>query len=504
MKIAGIPLLRKLRWRDKLIVMVLFSVFIAGSGAMLAVYKIRGDMFREYRLELLKPLESLIDAQIRHDMRNHSARHCQSLLADIKVSEEIRHIRVLDGNQVIKFSNDNTELGQLIDNREMIDAGIPVSDHRIFRLPAESSADIRMLTSIVNEPDCHACHEAVQTHLGYLAIDLTNAVGAGTQATFLKLDFAVYSLFLILITLVISLLHQQVFQKPLYRIQAGIARIEAGDLSTRIDLRTRGELSRLAGAINNMTAKLEQNRSEIDELHHRQINRAGQLASIGELAASVAHEIKNPVSGIRNALEIFKGRQNHIFNEQWEVIVAEMVSQADRVLKTVQDLMDFAKPSKPHFRALDLEQTLDQIISLHRQQIASDGIELRENFLTGGLTIEGDPEQLKQVFVNLLLNAYQATSGTRNPRIDIGTEFDSVADIVRISFKNTGSWIPTENRQQIFKPFFTTKHKGTGLGLSLSLAIVESHGGRILVDSNDWKWSTCFTVELPIRPLKEN
>jgi signal transduction histidine kinase len=224
-----------------------------------------------------------------------------------------------------------------------------------------------------------------------------------------------------------------------------------------------------------------------------QIRNSEKLASIGRLAAGVAHEINNPLGGILNCLyNLRKGTLSPDRQEEYRLSMEEGVR---RVQKIVRQLLDFSQQHAPEFALTDINQVVGQVLALTTHLFAPKRILLETGFGQGLPTIMVDRHMIEQVLMNLVLNAVQAM--TDGGALTIRT---SVAEgVCLIEVRDTGSGIPPAILPRIFDPFFTTNREGegTGLGLSVSLGIVERHGGRILVDSEVGKGST-FTLCLPV------
>jgi len=224
-----------------------------------------------------------------------------------------------------------------------------------------------------------------------------------------------------------------------------------------------------------------------------QIRNSEKLASIGRLAAGVAHEINNPLGGILNCLyNLRKGALSPGRQEEYRLSMEEGVR---RVQKIVRQLLDFSQQHVPEFALTDINQVVNQVLALTTHLFATKRILLETGFGQGLPTIMVDRHMIEQVLMNLVLNAVQAM--TDGGTLTIRT---SVAEgVCLIEVRDTGSGIPPAILPRIFDPFFTTNREGegTGLGLSVSLGIVERHGGRILVDSEVGKGTT-FTLCLPV------
>lgn len=248
-------------------------------------------------------------------------------------------------------------------------------------------------------------------------------------------------------------------------------------------------------------------RREVVELRNRLVT-SGRLAAVGELAAGIAHEINNPIAFVRANLSQLQRdwakMSEHVptravtlgadvdFVAEGEELIAECIEGVDRTVRIVKDVKGFARGGVEDRQPVDLNALLEYAIRVAQPQM-TDGIAIECNFAE--LTpVLGTAPQLQQVFLNLLLNAYQASEAPGAIRVSTHMDGDNVA--VRIS--DDGCGISAANRKRIFDPFFTTKPvgEGTGLGLAISFQIIESHRGQILVESESGV-GTCFTVLLP-------
>jgi len=225
-----------------------------------------------------------------------------------------------------------------------------------------------------------------------------------------------------------------------------------------------------------------------------QLIQAAKLAAIGELASNVAHEINNPLTSIMGYAELIKEESNieHIMRDI-EIIEKESL----RAREIVRQLLEFARRRPLEIREVDINTLLQEVVSLVSVQLKDGRVRISGSYSELS-AIMGDPNQLKQVFLNLINNAAQAISENRPGRpkeIAISTYRNAPCVCVEIS--DTGNGIPSDVLPKIFEPFFTTKReKGTGLGLSITYKIIQSHNGRIEVRSEPGT-GTCITVSLP-------
>ena len=216
-----------------------------------------------------------------------------------------------------------------------------------------------------------------------------------------------------------------------------------------------------------------------------------RLAAVGELAAEVAHEVRNPLAGIRGACEIVMGGK--VDGETQKEVVGEVVRQIDRLNNTVTELLDYSRPAAIQPQAVELHRLVDRCVELFREDPQSRGIEVRVRHDDEPPALSVDPAQIQQVLYNLLLNASQmmGPGGT----ITIGTGLDG--DHARLCVSDTGPGIPPEVAPHLFKPFFTTRRRGTGLGLAIVKKIVVAHEGTIDVRSTPGAGAE-FCIRLPL------
>ncbi|WP_459860382.1 two-component system sensor histidine kinase NtrB [Desulfuromonas carbonis] len=235
-------------------------------------------------------------------------------------------------------------------------------------------------------------------------------------------------------------------------------------------------------------AKLRQQADQILEIEE-QLRRADRLSALGELSAGMAHEIRNPLGSIRGTAEIL--RDGMAVDDPRSEFAAILIREVDRLNRVVQDFLEFARPGETGRSPVDLNQLLQELLLLTRQPTRSGGVAV--DFAPGSIPlVQADSEQLRQAFLNLILNALQAMpdGGT----LQIASRSDG--ETVSIEFRDSGGGIPPANLSRIFNPFFTTRSEGTGLGLAITHRIVQGHGGRIEVASQPGV-GTLFTLTFP-------
>jgi signal transduction histidine kinase len=226
------------------------------------------------------------------------------------------------------------------------------------------------------------------------------------------------------------------------------------------------------------------------------MRRADRLAALGTLTAGLAHEIRNPLVAIKTLTQLLPERLD---DEEFRSDFLKIASgEVDRISSLVNELLEFARPTSPHLRLESIQQIMDGMILLISTETKKKNLDIVAQYEDNLPSIPVDREQIKQVFLNVLLNAIEATGEGGCVSVDIRIfSRKNGENFLQIEIRDTGRGIPEEHLDNVFTPFFTTKDKGSGLGLSISHQIVQEHGGTISVESRIGEGSSFF-INFPI------
>jgi len=298
---------------------------------------------------------------------------------------------------------------------------------------------------------------------------------------------------------------------PLQEMVTATQRIAEGDLSHKVEVTSADEIGQLASSFNAMVDKLqaanqkliewgrtlekkvEERTRELTAMQAHLI-RSEKLASLGKLAAGIAHEINNPLGGIliysHLILEDTDKNSPHYEN------LKKIVKETARCKDIVKRLLEFARPREPEFSLLNINEIVEKSLSIVERQALFQNIKIIKRYDSHLPKTVADGAQLQQVFTNIIINAAEAMDGQGTLTIQTAT----VDNNLHISFTDTGHGISEEDKKRIFEPFFTTKEvgKGTGLGLAISYSIIQKHHGTIEVVSQRDRGAT-FIVKIPVR-----
>lgn len=287
------------------------------------------------------------------------------------------------------------------------------------------------------------------------------------------------------------------FRRSIARISVTLSSTEAG-ASQPLGLVTVTPAVDLPALQQQVEAVAQRIRGVLDQLQQtrQQLIRSEQLAAVGQLAAGVAHELRNPLTSVKLLIQTAarRGAKTGLTEKQLWVIQEEIA----RMENTIQGLLDFARPPVLDRVRHDLRETVERAVSLVEGRAKQQKVALHPQLPEAAVMVEGDPAQIHQVFVNLLLNGIDA-AGRGGVLQVIVSQGDTPGGGCRIAFRDSGKGIPEDALPQLFEPFVTTKEQGMGLGLAISQRIIEEHGGTI-VAANCAEGGAEFTVTLPTSP----
>ena len=444
-------------------------------------------------------LLNTIERSIYSSMRIGNTEDTRAILEMVGQNRRLVGVRIFHPHGVVLKSSLPEEVGGVLNP----------ADYKLFLdgkkegiLTQEGQGEMLVMHKpIYNDESCHICHGDKIRIIGILDVNysLKDTRMRMWEATRLFILSTVAIICFLAIT--ISLVMLKFVKKPLNRITENMARVEQGDLSVRMQPVGEDEVGRLMAGFDSMVERLDNAKRELEQLHFQQMERADRLASVGEMAAGIAHEIKNPLTGIAAAITIIK--DDFTATDPRTEIVNEVLEQVKRLDKTVNDLLFFGKPTPPEPTYADLNSLLKKTLMFASQHRGVKNIEKRIELQEDLPPVFVDGKQIQQVLLNLILNAVQAMPDGGLLTITSALSERDGMKWVRIRIADTGKGIPPLILGKIFTPFFTTKAQGTGLGLAICHKLVTQHQGTIDVTSEDGS-GTVFTVSLPADRLPES
>jgi two-component system NtrC family sensor kinase len=527
------PFRRSLRFR----LGVTLAAAIAAAAAVFGYFMIvhsRSEVLDQTIAQNQQTAE-VIRRSVRYAMLQNRREQVAQTIEAVSRARGIERIRIFDKEGEIITSTLPSEIGTRVDKTAEAcyhchAAGAPLRQlpgtqrHRIFREP-DGHRVLGTIDVIRNEPacsvaECHAHPESVAV-LGVLdiaySLDAFDSREREDIAAVAALTGALAIVIFILATLVTSRLVYQ----PLADLEAGARLVSAGDREHLIPVRRADEIGHLAESFNRMTLALKDSERDLAEWAHtleqKVEEKTGQLrlaeaktlhaeklASVGLLAAGIAHEINNPLTGVLTFSHLVRAKlpQGSPEAEDMDIIIRE----TKRCAGIIRRLLDFAREKKPEVSHGDVNTVVSETIQFVEHQAGFQNIEFKVDLDPALPQIWMDPNQLKQVIMNLVVNARDAMAergrltvrSRRLPTLFSPGAGRPAVPAVELTFADTGCGIPPEFLSKIFDPFFTSKEpgKGVGLGLSVGYNIIKSHGGAIDVESEVGRGTT-FRIILP-------
>ena len=523
------------------------SVYLAiALMATMAVFIALVIQYQRARLvaqasEHVVQISQVISKSTRFAMLQNQPAYVDRILHDVVNQAGIDRVRIFNKDGRIIHSTYPPEIGVKVDQKAEACFHCHQSEKPLERIPqdkrsrefkgAEGQHLLANMDVIRNEPSCYnaACHQhtKAQSILGVLDVvySLDN-MDRALRDSAITLGMLALG-FVVLASLGIGILVHRLVYVPLRDLENGARRLAVGDLDHEIPIRSADELGQLATSFNSMTAALRESQHErttwartleqkveqrTKELRIAQAEaaRGEKLASVGLLAAGIAHELNNPLTGILTFSTLLRKKMpdGSADAEDLDLVIQE----TKRCAAIIRRLLDFAREKKPEKKFADLNAIIEETERLIERPAHLRDIEIRKELDRSLPLVWVDADQIKQVVMNMLVNAQQAIDkkGTITVRTSLAREPKHAdpkgppARMVEIAIVDTGCGIPEKNLERIFDPFFTSKEvgKGTGLGLSVSHGIVKAHGGLIEVESTVGEGST-FRVYLPLEPDAE-
>ncbi|MDW7679716.1 MAG: ATP-binding protein [bacterium] len=273
--------------------------------------------------------------------------------------------------------------------------------------------------------------------------------------------------------------------------------VAGGEIVERIDLSHEDEFEWLGKHVKKLIERMYLVNKDLEH-SRRMLIQSEKLASLGQISAGIAHEIRNPLTAIK--MLIFALQNEHAVDTQMKTDFRVILKEIERMENFLENFLNFARPPEPDFEVIDVNQVIAKTLNLLSPQIISKNIKLIENFSNDNTTVYGDKDQLQIVFMNILLNAIQAISAEGTIKVESKNTRNTlrIQDIFQIVISDNGTGVPAEIMKSIFDPFVSSKKTGTGLGLSIAYQIIHIHGGWIDASNNDDHGAT-FTINLPFK-----
>jgi len=473
---------------------------IIGTGTWINIGYQRAQMESALEDNVLI-ISNTIEKSLANAMLDGKSKEVQHILEAVGTYHNIRELRIFSPNGVILKSSKRSLIGRKIDaaTQKLFLAGE-------FNRPIKrrEAGVFSVLFPIANTEQCVRCHGTQAALNGILAVDVsmvqTQEKVGELSKTMILWAFGITAT----LALSLGLFLTRFVTDPIQELITTMERAERG-LEARVQVKSSDDIGLLGEAFNSLLSKLERARRRVERYHYEQMKRADRLASIGEMAAGIAHEIKNPLVGIRGAAQLMKADRTLAAGTNLTEYLDVILKEADRLNGVLEGILDFTRLKPLSSGRFNIHAVLDRALLLQEENARQKGVVLAREYDPSLPEVTGNQDQLLQVFLNLVKNAIEAmpsggklTAVTRMSDLFTSVQADGRKHRLMVAkITDTGCGIKQEHLQEIFAPFFTTKDKGVGLGLALSYQIVQEHLGTVRVESAEGAGTT-FSVYLPL------
>ena len=473
---------------------IFFSIFLILITTVVPVYFLIAQLHANFEARSIVMLDTTLDIVrygLKFTMMSGRNDDLQNVINDFSKKTGIYHIRIFDNTGKINFASDKNEINKNISMVSTHTIDYKNLDKKVIDL--ETNDNIYTSTEpIFNEKPCQSCHSE-KNIIAFLDID--------TELTSPEIKFytgSIHMFFLGLAVIIILLaglylIFNKFINSPLKRLVNALDNVQLGNLDEKIEINSNDEIGIVYKHFNDMTEKLKTSTDKIEQMHLEELQRLNRLKTLGELTSQTAHEVNNHIAIIMARADYLNLESKNIpelakYNEDLQVLI----DQTTKISEITGNILKYSRKKATELKEIDLIKTIDEFVTVYTPLLLKKNIKLITNCNLRKATIVGDSIQINQILTNLVMNAVDAIGNKGKIEFEI---VENGTGKISLIINDDGPGISTNNLNEIFTPFFTTKssQNNTGLGLYIVKKICENHSAEIRCES-DRKRGTSFII----------
>lgn len=473
--------------------MLLISISIIVSTYMRLAAEYRA---KTIAIAYANGISKVIDSSLEYYMQKGDKKEIANLINQLSKNKDILSINIFDNSKKLAPFNPNENFKKFRDeNLEKIIAEMEyIKNYKVIK--TNNKSFLAYFSPYENKNSCRGCHNE-KGLIGTLNINIDMKEIHSSIISQANKTLIVLFASSIFIAILLSFLIKILVTKPLRTIEKAMTEVVHNNLDVRVNINSGDEFEKLGNDFNNMVKSLENANKSIDNMHKRIIH-SDRLMTIGKLAASISHEIKNPLNSIMITSDILLEYCKKINeNDKLKKLLESIIEDAQRIRGIIDQTLNFSRYETEKNEIIKVRETT-KIISIYAKRILfhkTNIIFITSDELTEDISIKGNKTNIEQMLINILKNSVESIPDNKRGKIDMQLSNDD--KFVKFKISDNGIGISKEKLELIFEEFYSTKTNGTGLGLSIVKEIVENHNGKIEIESEENK-GTVVTIKLPI------
>lgn len=438
-------------------------------------------------------ISSTLLSNLEYHMIKNDRAEITQFMVDMNKSRDVETASIISEDGKIVYSTNLKSVGMKISPAFILNF-LNMDKEQVVNPGFKSGTRVlSVVTRLSNRKECFGCHDRNKKFLGIMLVDISMAP---TEKLIIEnRNRLIFSsiVAIISVSLILFFLNNRYIYRPVKKLKKVIDGVTQGDLTIKENYPIKDEIGYLGERLNSMVESLNNANKKLRASYITHLYQTEKLVATGQLTSGIIHEIQSPLTGIFFSLKGLLDNEKE--GSDSKDILERVLAHLDNVMGMAKKQLRFLKPSRSAMESVKLNELVEGTLFLVMKQAEQQKVNIIKEFMENLPEVLVEPDNIRLVFLNLLLNAIQSMPSGGNLRITSGISADRTS--VYVAFSDSGTGIPARDVNRIFEPFFSTKENGTGLGLFISKDVIDAQGGEIDLETREGAGTT-FTVKLPV------